>query len=137
MALIPENVQIIEVDIRSIEDGGQPQRETADFLVDFTKGRWTSQKITGEDKAVQWLGIGCKTELDRFPIYGAFGTPFESLIEEGLPRNVTEGEIIRGVEELGDQHEHIRSLNVGVDFQGNKAVVDINVNGLEERVVIS
>lgn len=137
MALIPENVRIIEIDIQSIPAISEPDRETADFLLDLQRGRWTSQKITGEDKAIQWLGIGCKTEIDTYPIYGEFGTPFEALIREQLPRATTEGEMLRGVERLGAQHEWIRSLDVDVDFKGNQAAVGILVNDQQERVVVT
>ncbi|OHX55289.1 DUF2634 domain-containing protein [Planococcus faecalis] len=97
----------------------------------------TSQRITGTDKAIQWLGIGCKTERDHYPIYRDFGTPFEKLIADSLPRGVIEGEIVRNIEELGTQHELIQSLEVSVDFNGRQAYVGILVNGQQESVVVS
>ena len=137
MALIPEDIRIIEIDMTSVPPVPEVDRGTADFYVDLKRGRWTSQKITGEDKAVQWLGIGCKTEIDTYPIYGEFGTPFEALIREQLPRATTEGEMLRGVERLGEQHEWIRTLDVDVEFKGNQAAVGILVNDQQERVVVT
>ena len=137
MALIPEDIRIIEIDMTSIPPAPEVDRGTADFYLDLERGRWTSQKITGEDKAVQWLGIGCKTEIDTYPIYGEFGTPFEALIREQLPRATTEGEMLRGVERLGEQHEWIRTLDVDVEFKGNQAAVGILVNDQQERVVVT
>lgn len=137
MALIPENVRVIEVDIEAIEDVEAVRRDAADFFIDFENGRITSQRITGTDKAIQWLGIGCKTERDRYPIYGDFGTSFEQMIADGLPRDVIEGELVRSIEELAAEHEQIQSIEVEVDFRGNKAIVDVQVNGQQESVVIA
>lgn len=137
MALIPENVQVIEIEAEAIEMVENVRAEAADFFIDFEQGRMTSQRITGTDKALQWLGLGCKTERDHFTIYRDFGTPFERLIEEQLPRDVVEGEIVRGIEELGAQHELLQSLGVDVSFAGNKANVNVEANGQIESVVIS
>lgn len=137
MALIPENVQVIEIEAAAIETIENVRADAADFFIDFEQGRMTSQRITGTDKALQWLGIGCKTERDNFTIYRDFGAPFERLIEEQLPRDVVEGEIVRGVEELGTQHEMLQSLGVEVVFSGNKAEVTIEANGQIESVVIA
>lgn len=136
MALIPENVQVIEIDAQTIETEETVRADAADFLIDFERGRWTSQRITGDEKALQWLGIGCMTERDQYGIYGDFGIYRESLIEQQMPRDITEGEMVRGIEELGAQHEGIRSLEVDVEFTGNKSFVDITVNGQTESVVI-
>lgn len=137
MALIPEEVSVIEIAVESIESVESVRPNTADFLIDFENSRWTSQQITGTDKAVQWLGIGCQTERDRYPIYGDFGTPFEAMIAADLPRSVIEGEMVRNIEELGAQHEEIQSLEVEVSFNGNRAIVDVHVNGQQESVVIA
>lgn len=136
MALIPENVQLIEIDAQSIEQEEIVRADASDFFIDFENGRWTSQRITGDDAAVQWLRIGCMTERDRYAIYGDFGTYFEREIELQNPRDVSEGEMLRSVEELGAQHEGIRSLQTDVDFVGRKALVNVKVNGQEESVVI-
>lgn len=137
MALIPENIQLIEVDVRSLEnEEQQPSYGETDFYIDFTNGRWTSQKITGPDKAVQWLKLGCMTEKYEYNIFGEFGTPFERLIEEQHPREVTEGEIARSINELAEQHEDLTSVKTAVDFKGKKAFVDIRVNEQTESVVI-
>lgn len=137
MALIPEDVRVIEINAEAIEDTENVRTDAADFLIDFENGRITSQRITGTDKAIQWLGIGCKTERDRYPIYGEFGTPFEAMISEDVPRAVAEGEMVRNIEELAAEHEQIQSIEVEVDFQGNKAIVDVQVNGQQESVVIA
>lgn len=137
MALIPENIQVIEIEAAAIETVENVRADAADFLIDFEQGRITSQRISGTDKALQWLGLGCKTERDHYTIYRDFGTPFERLIEEHLPRDVAEGEMVRGIEELGAQNELIQSLNVDVTFSGNKAIVNIEANGQLESVVIS
>lgn len=137
MALIPENIELMEVDLQSLEnEDAQPTYGETDFYIDFETGRWTSQKITGIDKAVQWLKLGCMTEKYEYGIYGEFGTPFERLIEEQHPREVIEGEIVRGVNELAEQHEDLTSVKTAVDFTGKKAFVDIRVNGQTESVVI-
>jgi Protein of unknown function (DUF2634) len=137
MALIPEDVSVIEINAEAIEDAENVRADAADFLIDFENGRILSQRISGTDKAVQWLGIGCKTERDRYPIYGDFGTPFEAMITDDLPRSVIEGEMVRNIEELAAEHEEIQSLEVEVTFDGNKAIVDVQVNGQQESVVIA
>ncbi|WP_432355325.1 DUF2634 domain-containing protein [Sporosarcina sp. A2] len=136
MALIPENVRVIEIDAEAIETIEDVRTDAADFFIDFETGRITSQRITGTDKAIQWLGIGCKTERDRFPIFGDFGTPFEQMISDDLPRAVAEGELVRNIEELAAEHELIQNLEVEVDFQGNRAKVNVLVNGQKGSVVI-
>lgn len=136
MALIPENVQLIEIDVQSVEnEESQLSSGAVDYYIDFENGRWTSQKITGQDKAMQWLKLGCLTEKYDYTINSEFGTPFERLIEEQHPREVIEGEILRGINELAEQHEDLTDITVAVDFKGNKAFVDIHVNGQAESVV--
>lgn len=133
--LIPENIVAIEADMEVLENTEVQPYGEMDFYIDFENGRWTSQKITGQDKAVQWLKLGCLTEKDEYTIFGEFGTPFERLIEEQLPREITEGEIARGVAELCQQHEGLNNVTTSVDFKGKKAFVDIAVNGQTESVV--
>lgn len=137
MALIPENVQLIEIDAASIEQEQTVRADASDFFIDFKTGRITSQRISGDDAAAQWLVLGCMTERDVYTIYGDFGTYFEREIELQNPRDVAEGEMLRSVEELAAQHEGIRSLNADVDFVGNKALVNVIVNGIEESVVMA
>ncbi|MEK4030786.1 DUF2634 domain-containing protein [Pseudobacillus sp. FSL P4-0506] len=137
MALVPENIQLIEIDIQSLEnEEADPTYGESDFFVDFETGRWTSQRITGQDKAVQWLKIGCMTEKYEHPIFEEFGAYFERLIEQQLPREVIEGEIVRGIQELAEQHEDLENVQIAVDFKGKKAFIDIVINGQEESVVI-
>ncbi|OCA87285.1 DUF2634 domain-containing protein [Pseudobacillus wudalianchiensis] len=137
MALIPENILEIEADAEVLENQeAQTANGESDYYIDFENGRWTSQKITGQDKGVQWLKIGCMTEKYEYTIYDEFGALFERLIEEQLPREIIEGEIARAVVELAQQHEELRNATTTVEFKGKKAFIDIKVNGQEERVVI-
>jgi|GEM_PF-4017631 len=136
MALIPESIELIQVEADIVQNETEVQADAVDFFIDFENGRWTNQIITGDDAALQWFKLGMMTEKNAFPVFDQFGVPFEQLIEDQLPRDVTEGEIAKGIEDLAALHERIENAPVSVDFQGRKAFVDVRVNSLTERVVI-
>lgn len=137
MALIPENIELMEIELQSLEPAQESiEYGDKDFFVDFEQGRWTSQMVTGQDKALQWLMIGCKTEKYDYTIYGEFGTPFERLIEQGLPRQIAEGELVRSIDELAAMHEDLQDVSVSVNFTGKRANVTVSLDEQTESVVI-